>query len=445
MQEYSYAKSSILPYQPAAEPRTNRAAVASVMGPLPFGPFVVDLAIARVFRDGQEISLRPQVFRVLQFLIQNSGRLVDFDEMLVEAWGGAKVSKHTVAVTLRELKDVLGEYGSWITIRPGYGYSLEIPQSEHLMRVGQHFRSQHTRSGLDNALRCFGQVTEIEGGNVRAWEALAGLHVQIGFLSVRPPRDVHKSFLQAYHRVVALKGLTPGLQLDRAVSLYRFEWKFAEAEAELLRILQDHPKLNRAQVHLAMVHYLMGRTDDAFEELGKAEKADPLSLALALVKPRLLLYCRETDAAAACAKQAVVLHPNSPLTHLAYAEVLDLGGDAAALAEYHVASTIAPDIPWIKAHEARCLARQGRPGEASEILSQLQRKRQDEYVDAYHLAFLLEALGERDEAFLELERAYAERSPMAFWLDRDTKSDRLRDDPRFAVLRDRVSSAVLSS
>jgi tetratricopeptide (TPR) repeat protein len=312
------------------------------------------------------------------------------------------------------------------------------------MRVGQHFRRQYNRSSLDSALRCFEQVTEIEGGNVRAWESLAGLHIEIGFLSVRPPRDVHRSFLQAYHRVVALKGLTPGLQLDRAVSLYRFEWKLPDAELELLRALQDNPKLIRAHIHLAVVYFLMGRTDDAFEELGTAEKADPLLPALAFAKPRLLLYCREVDAAAECAKQAVALHPNSPLTHLAYGDVLDFRGDPAALAEYHVASTIAPDIPWIKADEARCLARQGRSVEAMEILSQLQEKRRDEYVDAYPLAFLLEALGKRDEALQELERAYAERSPMVFWLDRDIKSDTLRDDTRFAALRDRISSAVLS-
>src|SRR5579863_799849 len=438
-----YARNSALSYQPTDPLRSHRSIADGTTGPIAFGPFIVDLGFARVFRDGQEIPLRPQVFRVLQFLIQNSGRLVDFDEILAEAWGGARVSKHTVAVTLRELKDMLGEYGSWITIRPGYGYSLEIPESEHLMRVGQHFRSQFSRSGLDSALRCFEQVTEIEGANVRAWESLAGLHMEIGFLSVRPPREVNKSFLHAYHRVGVLKGgVTAGLQLDRAVSLYRFEWKLTEAESELRRILQQNPKLIRAQVHLAVVFYLMGRAEEALEELGKVERADPLLPALAYVKPRLLLYCREADAAAACASQAVALHPNSPLTHITYADVLDLTGDPAALAEYHVASTIAPDIPWIKAVEARCLARQGRSGEAMEMLSQLQVKRQHEYVDAYPLAFLLEALGERDDAFHELERAYTERSPMMFWLDRDTKSDALRNDPRFAVLRDRVASAV---
>lgn len=399
---------------------------------------MVDLGFARVFRDGQEIPLRPQVFRVLRFLIQNPGRLVDFDEMLAEAWSGARVSKHTVAVTLRELKSVLGDYGSWITIRPGYGYSLEIPESEHLIRVGQHFRSQSTRSGLDSALRCFEQVTELEGANPRAWEALAGLYIEIGFHSVRPARDVHKSFLQAYHRAVTLQGLTPGLQLYHALSLYLFERNLPEAESELLRVRQTNPRLASVNIHLAMVYYMLGRTEEALEELREAEKADALLPTLAFSKPRLLLYCREVDAAAACAEQAVILHPNSPYTHLALADVLDFGGEAAALTQYRIAATIAADIPWIHAAEARCLAKHGRSAEALEILSHLRRNRNSEFVDAYHLAFLLEALGKRDEAFQELERAYVEKSPMMVWLDVDTKSDTLRSDPRFAELRNRV-------
>jgi DNA-binding winged helix-turn-helix (wHTH) protein/predicted Zn-dependent protease len=436
--QYSYSNKSAPLYEPAAEPRASRGVATRLMAPVALGPFMVDLANARVSRDGQEFALRPQVFRVLQFLIQNPGRLVDYDEMLAEAWSGARVSKHTVAVTLRELKSVLGEYGSWITIRPGYGYSLEIPESEHLIRVGQHFRSQSTRSGLDSALRCFEQVTDLEGANPRAWEALAGLYIEIGFHSIRPPRDVHKSFLQAYHRAVTLQGLTPSLQLYHALSLYLFGQNLPEAESELLRVRQANPKFASVNIHLAMVYYTLGRTDKALEELGEAEKADALSPALAFSKPRMLLYCREVDAAAACAKQAVILHPNSPYTHLALADVLDFGGEAAALTQYRIAATIAADIPWIRAAEARCLAKNGRSAEALEILSHLQRNRNSEYVDAYHLAFLLEALGRRDEAFQELERAYVEKSPTMVWLDVDTKSDTLRSDSRFAELRNRV-------
>ncbi len=439
---YSSTENDSLHDQRIAGSRINGGIGPRLTGPIALGPFMVDLLTARVFRDGHELLLRPQVFRVLQFLIQNPGRLVDYDEMLREAWGGARVSKHTVAVTVNQLKALLGEYGAWITIRPGYGYSLEIPESEHLIRVGQHFRSQCTRSGLYNALRCYEQVTTLEGANSRAWEAIASLYLDIGFLAIRPPRDVYKSFLQAYHRAVTLQGETPGLQLGRALSLYLFESKFSEAEQELLRIREALPRFTETYVHLAVLYHVRGRTDEALEELRKAEQVDALLPRLALVKPRLLLFCREIDAAEACAKQAVALHPNSPLTHINYGDVLDFAGEPAALTQFRIASTIAPDVPWIRAAEAGCLAKHGRSSEAFDVLAYLQQNRNTEYVDAYHMAFLLEALGRRDEAFQELERAYTERSPALAWLDLDTKSDTLRSDPRFAALRDRVAATV---
>jgi tetratricopeptide (TPR) repeat protein len=438
-------ENDLLPHERVTVPRVSGGITLRLTGPLEFGPFTVDLSTARVFRDGHEISLRPQVFRVLRFLIQNPGRLVDYDEMLREAWGGSRVSKHTVAVTVNELKSVLGDYGTWITIRTGYGYCLEIPESEHFMRVGKHFRSQCTRSGLYNALRCYEQVTALEGGNSRAWEELAGIYVEIGFLAIRPPRDVHRSFLQAYQRAVTLQEATPGLQLGRALSLYLFESKLKEAETELLRIREAIPGLTETYVHLAVLCYMQGRTEEALEELRKAEMVDALLPGLALVRPRLLLYCREIAVATSCAQQAVALHSNSPITHVNYGDTLDFAGDPAALTQYRIASTLAPDVPWIKAAEARCLARQGQSSEAFDILAQLRKNRNAEYVDAYHMAFLLEALGKRDEAFQELERAYLERSPALAWLDLDTKSDPLRNDPRFASLRDRVFATALSS
>ena len=51
---------------------------------------------------------------------------------------------------------------------------------------------------------------------------------------------------------------------------------------------------------------------------------------------------------------------------------------------------------------------------------------------------LLDALGDRDQAFQELERAYHEKSPVLFTLNVDPKMDGMRKDGRFALLRDKV-------
>ena len=79
--------------------------------PIPFGPFCLDATSSRLLRDGVEIDIRPQALHVLQVLVQNSGRHVTYDQMIQEAWAGNLVSKHTVAVTVGEVKKALGEFG----------------------------------------------------------------------------------------------------------------------------------------------------------------------------------------------------------------------------------------------------------------------------------------------------------------------------------------------
>ena len=59
-------------------------------------------------------------------------------------------------------------------------------------------------------------------------------------------------------------------------------------------------------------------------------------------------------------------------------------------------------------------------------------------MDAYFQALLLHALGRKDEAFLELERASRENSAALFVIDVDPRIDPFRADARFGPIRDRV-------
>src|SRR5207248_1307477 len=92
-----------------------------------FGPFRADPVTSSLLRDGAPVELRPQVFQVLRALAAHDGQFVGYEQMIREAWGGNWVSKHTVAVTVGEVKKILQEYGSWITYRPKMGYRLDVP------------------------------------------------------------------------------------------------------------------------------------------------------------------------------------------------------------------------------------------------------------------------------------------------------------------------------
>jgi tetratricopeptide (TPR) repeat protein len=394
-----------------------------------------------LLRDGVTVDIRPQALHVLQVLVQNSGRRVNYDQMIHEAWNGTLVSKHTVAVTVGEVKKILGEFGPWISYRPRLGYSFETPNSEDLVRQGWHCWSRCTREGFEKGLYYFQRAAR-ESNDPRAFEGASLCYMMLGTCGMRPAREMYQGFLDAHRRAVALSGLTPDLRADRAQGLHIFEHKTTEAEADLLQALREKPKWVPVHMRLVMLYAGTGRLDEALEQVELVRAIDPLWVQLPASEVFVRFFRRELDEALSAARQALELHPYLPLGRALYAQALELSGDAEeALKQYRMATVLCPDLPWLRALEAICLVNSGRREEASAILQQLEKLRETEYVDAYFQAQLLHALGRKDEAFLELERAADENSAALFVLDVDPRMDPIRADPRFAAIRDRAFHA----
>ena len=375
---------------------------------------------------------------VLQALVQNSGRHVNYDQMIQAAWSGNVVSKHTVAVTVGEVKKALGEFGPWISYRPRLGYCFEAPNADDLVRQGWHCWNRGTREGFEKAL-CYFQRAARESNDPRAFEGASLCYMMLGTCGMRPAREMYQGFLQAHGSAVALSGLTPDLRADRAQGLHIFEHRFAEAEAELLQALKEKPKWVPVHVRLTMLYASTGRLDEALEQVEAVRAIDPLWVQLPANEVFVRFFRRELDAALAAARQALELHPYLPLGRALYAQALESSGDTEeALKQYRMAAVLCPDLPWLRALEGICLVRSGRRAAALAIFQQLEELRATEFVDAYFQALLLHALGREDEAFQELERAREENSAALFVLDVDPRMDPLRGDPRFRHLRDRI-------
>ena len=76
------------------------------------------------------------------------------------------------------------------------------------------------------------------------------------------------------------------------------------------------------------------------------------------------------------------------------------------------------------------LARAGRRDEARALLAELLSEASRHEVSGYYIAKIHAALGEREEAFRWLERAYAARDPNLSMLAVDPQLAELRGDPR---------------
>jgi tetratricopeptide (TPR) repeat protein len=409
------------------------------MEQLTFGPFRLDTTTKTLFRDGQELELRPQAFQALKALIHNRGRYVGYAQMINQAWDGNLVSKHTVAVTIGEVKKSLGEFFPWITYRPKLGYRLEVPHSDDLVKQGWHFWSRRTREGFEKALDCFQQAALENASDFRAFEGISLCYLLLGTYGMRMPREMYSGFLQAHKRAVELCGLTPERRADRAHGLHLFEYKLEEAEAELLQAQRESPHSPEVYVRLTMLYVTQNRLDDALKILLSARDTHSLWPTVPANEILIRVCRREFEAAVACGKKALELHPYLYMGRVLYGEALEYSGRIdEALEQYRLASVMSPDVIWLRAFEAKLLARHGHRKEAQKILMDLSLIRKTHYVDSYYIALVLDALGDRDQAFQELERAYHEKSVALFMLDVDPKMDPMRTDGRFAALRNKI-------
>ena len=403
---------------------------------LTFGPFVLDLASARLLHDGEEVKLRPRAFHVLRVLLLHHGRAIGYEQLMQEGWEGTFVSRHTVDVTVREVKKTLGPFGNWITHRPKVGYALELPSSDEHIRRGWHFWNRRTREGFERAIECFERASRECSADFRAFEGISVSYLALATFGMRPPREMYRGFLDAHHRAVALGGLTPELRCNRAHGLHLFERRFEEAEIEFRRTLEEKPTLASTYVRLAMLCTTLGRYDEALETVARGYRVDPLLPLLPVMESAVRFFRREYDMAIEVGAKIVELHPYLQVGRAIYARALEYSGRLPeALEQYQRGSMMSPDLPWLRALEGACLATMGRHDEAIVIADALEQLRRTEYVDAFFMAVLRAQLDQREKAFAEIERACEENSAWLYSLGADPKMDYFADDPRFIRLR----------
>jgi tetratricopeptide (TPR) repeat protein len=181
-----------------------------------------------------------------------------------------------------------------------------------------------------------------------------------------------------------------------------------------------------------MLYATLGRFDEALGVIARGLEADPLFPLLPVLQTELHVWRRDYPKAIELGTTLLELHPYLQVGRAYYAQALEFSGRPAdALEQYKLASLMSPDLTWLRGLEGTCLARMGRTREAWAILEELEHIRLTEYVDAYFMAILRGALGQREGAFAELERAYDESSARLWTFHADPKLDYFRDDSRY--------------
>jgi adenylate cyclase len=135
---------------------------------LRFDGYVLDLARGCLLLEGNEISLRPKTFAVLNYLVANAERLVSKDELFAAVWPNLAITDDALVQSIGELRRALGDDGARLikTVpRRGYRFESVVTVAEPVVPPVSNGTSASAPSGTA------AQSPEIANG-ARAWSSL---------------------------------------------------------------------------------------------------------------------------------------------------------------------------------------------------------------------------------------------------------------------------------
>jgi TolB-like protein len=214
------------------------------------------------------------------------------------------------------------------------------------------------------------------------------------------------------------------------------EWDWATAEREYRRAIELNPNSFVARIWYTMYLDAMQRFDEALVQAQRAQQLDPGS-PLNDWAAATYVYAGRTEEGMALARRVLELNPAADAGLVIARTYVTQGKYASAIEELRRALAVKPrrDALTLGAL-AHAYARAGDREEALKLVDEL--KRFSNPVTPFALIWAYAGLGDNDQAFMWLEKAFMERRDRMTWLNVDPLLDPLRADPRFDELVRRV-------
>ena len=312
-------------------------------------------------------------------------------------------------------------------------------EAYQLYLLGRYRFSKLTPPEIRASIGCFQQVIALDGHYALAYFGLADAYRAITITGDQRP---HEYMPQA--KAAAMKALEIDESLAEPHAILAFihfwyDWDWPGAEREAKRAIDLNP--NSAFAHFAYAHWLslVGRHQEAVAEGAVAVKLDPLSLMTNALEGSFLYSAGRDDEARTQLQKALALDPGFWIAHLFLGKILvQQGRYAEAAAELATARQTSQGNSLTVSVNGYAAALAGDAAGARAAIEELRSAATRHYIPPQTVALVYAGLGQRDEAFAWLDKAFEEHDVHLSYLKADPQWAPLRADPRFAALLRRI-------
>jgi TolB-like protein/DNA-binding winged helix-turn-helix (wHTH) protein/Flp pilus assembly protein TadD len=327
--------------------------------------------------------------------------------------------------------------------RAGLGPSRAVnPEAHEDYLKGRYYFNQRTEVAMNKSITYFEQAIARDPSDPLPYSGLADAYALLGFRGGISSKDTLSRAKAAALKAIELDDTLAEPHASLAFIAETHEWDWAMAEKEYKRALELNP--GDARAHHWYAGYLMyvGRFEEGIAEAKRARDLDPLSLPLNNALAGRLLVAGRVDEAREQVQKTLELNPNFAPAHqtLGWAYLNTGKHDEAIRAFQQAVQLSGPDDSDFVLDLGFAYAVSGKREEARKILADLKKQHEQALVPSGSIAILYGALGELNEAFTWLEKAYEERDPELTYLKvPGRRFEPLRRDPRFRKLLVRMS------
>ena len=315
--------------------------------------------------------------------------------------------------------------------------STESTEAYQLYLKGRFFWNKRTEEGLRQSIEYFQQAIEKDPGYAAAY---AGLSDSYALLALRGLVPAKEAFPKA--RVAARKALEIDDELGEAYAslahVRLHEWDWVGLEEEFQRALHLNPGHSIAYPWYAEYLMAIGKADESIAIARQAQEIDPLSPAINANMAIAFYFARQYDQGIEQLRQGLELGPNHFLHFRLGQAYLQKRKYEEAIQEMQKAATLSGRSTEILAGLGQAYAAAGLKEELQQVLDELNEQSKERYVSPYYLAKIYASMGEREQAFTWLEKAYEKRNPDFIELKVEPLLDSIRSDARFQHLLRRV-------
>ena len=310
-------------------------------------------------------------------------------------------------------------------------------EAYELYLKGRFLWNKRSKERMTEAIEYFRAAAQKDPLFALPHVGIADCHLLLVISNYLPAKDGYPRVEKAIARAMELdKNLA---EAHASLGLLRSDadWDWAASEHEYRRAIELNPNYATAHQWLSiLLGPTLGRVDEGMVEAKTALELDPLSPVINVNLGHGYESMGDLDTAEEYARKALDLDPSfiGGLALLALLSV-DRGsyGEAIDLIE-NIASVVPSGYKSIRIGVACVYAKAGNLAKAKQVFEETAAVPGKDQVTAFHLARYYAVIGDRDEAFNLLDRAFVDRDPDLCTVGAEPWLRSLAPDPRFTAL-----------